>query len=275
MAIVTVNGRRAYYHDGGVAWKAGQPTVAFIHGAGGDHTLWQLQSRALAHQGFNVAVLDLPGHGQSEDVTDIGSVADFAAWVADVLRVAGVTRTALVGHSMGACIAVELAASQPDFVSAVALVGTGMPMKVSAQLLRDTQEDTPQAVRFITAFGHGRPAHLTTAPVPGSWLMGAGAALLARTAGAVLHRDFAVCDAWDGQAGAPRVRCPALVVAGAEDRMTPPRLGKALADALTNAAGGARYVQVPRSGHMVPTEAPRPLLRLLREFLPAAVASAA
>jgi len=135
--------------------------------------------------------------------------------------------------------------------------------QVSPELLRDTTEDKPRAVDFITAFAHGKPAHLGHAPTPGNWMMGSGAALIAACSADVLHRDFAVCDAWDGAAAAAEVQCPTLVVAGAADRMTPPRAGKAIADAVT----GARYELLPATGHMIPSEAPRQLLRLLQDFL--------
>lgn len=265
MAEVTIEGRRAHYHDGGVAWAAERPAVVFIHGAGGDHTLWQQQSRALAHHGCNVAALDLPGHGRSEDVPALESVGAFAAWVADFLAAAGLARAALVGHSLGACIALELAATQPGRVSALALAGAGLAMPVSPALLADSAENPPQAVRFIAAYAHGRPMHLGHAPTPGNWMMGSSTALMDACSGPVLHRDFAVCNAWDGAPLAPQVRCPTLVVAGALDRMTPPRAGKALADAVP----GARYELLPGCGHMIPVEAPRALLRLLRDFLAA------
>jgi pimeloyl-ACP methyl ester carboxylesterase len=263
MPTIPLDGRRATLHDGGVAWQPGRPALAFIHGAGADHSIWQQQSRALAHHGFNVAALDLPGHGRSDDVPAIASVGDYARWVAAALAAAGLERAALVGHSMGACIAVELAAAAPERVTALALVGTGLPMKVSAGLLHDTQDDPPRAVNFITAFAHGRPTHMGHAPTPGNWVMGSDAALLAACTPQVLHRDFAVCDAWQGAPVAARVRCRTLVVAGAGDRMTPPRAGRALAEAIP----GARYELLPGCGHMIPSEAPRALLRLLGAFL--------
>ena len=266
MATVQVTGKRAYYHDGGVAWREEVPFVVFLHGAGMDHTLWQQQSRALAHHGFNVAAVDLPGHGRSEDVEDpsaIASIADYAAWLAAFLSAAGIARAALVGHSMGAPIALTLAAHEPDRVAALVLVGAGLQMKVSQDLLRDTGENMPRAVGFITAYAHGRPSHLGGAPTPGNWLLGSASALVGASSSEVLHRDFQVCAIWDGAPLAPRVNCPTLVVAGGGDRMTPPSAGKALAEAVP----GARYELFSRAGHMLPTEEPRKLLKLLREFL--------
>lgn len=263
MATTLVQGHRVYYHDGGVAWGPGRSAVVFIHGAGMDHTLWQQQSRALAHHGFNVAALDLPGHGRSEDAAGLDSMAAHADWVGAFLDAAGLERAAVVGHSLGACIALELAARHPQRVSALALVGAGLQMPVSPELLRDTAEDPAHAVDFITAYGHGRPAHLGHAPTPGNWMMGSATALIGACPPAVLHRDFTVCDGWDGTAVAGQVTCPTLVVAGAGDRMTPPRMGKALAEAVP----GTRYELLPGAGHMLPTEAPRVLLKLLQGFL--------
>jgi pimeloyl-ACP methyl ester carboxylesterase len=263
MASLRVSGRDVYFHDGGVHWAPQRPAVVFIHGAGGDHSLWQQQSRALAHHGSNVAALDLPGHGRSADVPGLAAVADLVDWLAAFLDAAGLARAALVGHSLGACIGLELAARRPERVTALALLGAGLQMKVSAELLRDTAEDLPRAVNFITAYGHGRPAQLGLAPTPGNWMMGSSSALLAACSAEVLHRDFALCDAWDGTAAAAQVRCPTLVVAGAGDRMTPARAGKALAAAVP----GARYELLPGAGHMLPVEAPRALLKLLSDFL--------
>jgi pimeloyl-ACP methyl ester carboxylesterase len=72
-----------------------------------------------------------------------------------------------------------------------------------------------------------------------------------------------VCDKWSGATLAPQVRCPVFVLSGAGDRMTPPRSGKQLADAIP----GARYEVVPLVGHMLPTEAPRLVLKKITEWL--------
>ena len=42
----------------------GRKGIVFVHGSGGDHTRWDGQSKALQGE-FNVAALNLPGHGLS------------------------------------------------------------------------------------------------------------------------------------------------------------------------------------------------------------------
>jgi pimeloyl-ACP methyl ester carboxylesterase len=50
-----------YAYTGGKAFDATQPTLVFIHGVLNDHSVWILQTRYLAHHGFNVLAIDLPG----------------------------------------------------------------------------------------------------------------------------------------------------------------------------------------------------------------------
>ena len=58
----TVDGKRVYAATGGKPFDPHLPTVVFIHGAGGDHTVWALQTRWFAHHGRCVLAIDLPGH---------------------------------------------------------------------------------------------------------------------------------------------------------------------------------------------------------------------
>ena len=265
MASINVNGKQCGYGNGGKAWATGQPAVALIHGAGGDHTVWMLQSRALAHAGWNVVALDLPGHGESQDDPAIKSVPDLANWVHAVLQALRQTRVALVGHSMGACVALTYAATWPQDVLALALVGSALKMPVNSQLLHNCLVDKQQAIDFILGFGHDRGMQIGGAPAPGSWVLGASAALLRRCPGEVLHRDFAVCDQWDGPSYAPQVSAPTLIIAGAHDRMTPAKAGKEMAQRIA----GAVIEVLPGVGHMLPVEAPRPVMKHLRSFLDA------
>ena len=54
---LAVEGRRVFAGTGGRPFDRGLPTVAFLHGAGMDHSVWALQSRYLAHHGRAVLAL--------------------------------------------------------------------------------------------------------------------------------------------------------------------------------------------------------------------------
>lgn len=262
MPTLTVNSHQVFYADGGRSWVAEQPSVVLVHAAAVTHTAWQQQSRALAHHGFNVAAVDLPGHGRSENSAGLDTVEDLADWLAEFLAVWKREPVLLVGHSLGAAIALTLAANHPACVKALVLVGCGLRIPVNAGLLEDCSNNPARAIEFITKYGHAKTAQLGASPVPGASLIGTALALMAPASSAVLRQDFEACNHWDGSRYASRIACPALIVQGKSDRMTP--LTKA--GELTAQIPGASMTVLPGIGHMVPGEAPRELLNLLRDF---------
>jgi pimeloyl-ACP methyl ester carboxylesterase len=124
----------------------------FVHGALHDHSVWILQSRYLAHHGFAVLAVDLPGHGRSAGPA-LDTVEAMADWVLQ-LAAAGRKRATIVGHSMGSLIALEAAGARRRASSAIALVGTAYPMKVSDALLQAARDDEPRAFDMINQWSH-------------------------------------------------------------------------------------------------------------------------
>ena len=262
-----LDGHTAYAYTGGRPLDAARPGVVFVHGALHDHSVWIQQSRYLAHHGHSVLAVDLPAHGRSGG-TPLG-VEAAGDWVARLVQACGLGRVALVGHSLGSLIALEAAARLGERASALAMVGTAYPMKVSAALLQLALDDPLRGMKLVNQLsisGHAsKPSH----PGPGFSLHGGNLALMRRThaghrAGNLFHADFTACDAYAGLAqAAPRVRCPVTLVLGARDQMTPPKATAELVKALT-----PRVITLP-SGHALMGEAPDALLDALREVLQA------
>jgi pyruvate dehydrogenase E2 component (dihydrolipoamide acetyltransferase) len=102
-----------------------QTPLLLIHGFGGDHLNWMFNQAELAAD-RDVYALDLPGHGGStKDVGD-GSLAHLAQITAAWLAALELKQVHLVGHSMGAGVALNLALAQPDVVqSLTAICGAG------------------------------------------------------------------------------------------------------------------------------------------------------
>jgi pimeloyl-ACP methyl ester carboxylesterase len=260
---LTVGGGRAYAYTGGKAFDAKLPTIVFVHGGEQDHSVWALQSRYLAHHGYGVLALDLPGHGRSEG-PPLASIAEMADWIVALLDAAGVKRAALVGHSMGSLVALDCAARFPERVQAVALLGATFPMRVAPELLDATRNDEPLAQRMINAWSHATYAQYPGNPGPGFWVIGANLRLMQRAKRGVLHADFSACNDYaEGLARAAKVRCPALLVSGRRDQMTPARGGRALAAAIP----GALFVELEGCGHNVMAEKPDEVLDHLVRFL--------
>ena len=93
--LLAVEGREVYAGTGGRPFAPERPAVVFIHGAGLDHTCWQLQSRWFAWHGWSVLAVDLPGHGRSAGPPR-ESIGDLVAFVEALLAAA---RTPLVAQT--------------------------------------------------------------------------------------------------------------------------------------------------------------------------------
>lgn len=267
---LVVQQREAYAYTGGKPFDGQRPCVVMIHGALNDHSVWGLQSRYLAHHGWSVLAVDLPGHGRSAGPA-LPDVETLGAWLVDLLAAAGVGRAALVGHSMGSLVALEAAAALGERATHLIMVGTAYPMKVSPALL-DAARDTPLvAIDRVTAYSHSTLAPKPSAPGPGSWLHGGSRALMRRMleryaaqhdgANLFVH-DFGVCDRYAGaEQAAARVRCPVQLLLGRRDQMTSP---KATADQVRWLRAEVRRVE---AGHNLMAEAPDGVLNAMKDFL--------
>ena len=256
-----------YAYTGGKDFDAAKPTVVFIHGVLNDHSVWILQSRYLAHHGWNVLAIDLPGHCKSGGEPP-ASVQEASSAILELLDAAGVPQAVLVGHSFGSLIALETAARAPERVSQLVLVGTAFPMRVSPALLEASVSAPMKAIDMVNTFSHSTLAPPPSALGPGTWLYGGSRALMRRVLASntrvnVFHSGFMACDSYaDGERAMAQVQCPTLFVLGSQDQMTPPKAAQSLIEQAKN----AHVVKLP-AGHALMTEAPDGVLRALQDFL--------
>ncbi len=262
-----VNGQRAYCYTGGKAFDAAKPTAIFVHGALHDHSVWILQTRSLAHHGWNVLAVDLPGHCRSEGLPP-ASVEEAAGFILALMDAAGVHKAALIGHSFGSLIALEAAARAPDRCSHLVLLGTAFPMKVSAALLEGSLKDPSKAIDLVNVFSRSTLAPPPSALGPGTWVFGSSRALMRRVLASnprvnVFHAGFKACDDYTGGLEAmAAVTAPVLFILGRADQMTPPKAAQAL---IGRAARGK--VVLLDVGHHLMLEAPEGSLAAIRDFL--------
>jgi pimeloyl-ACP methyl ester carboxylesterase len=252
-----IDGHAVFGATGGREHEASRPLAVFAHGAGLDHTVWALQSRWLAFHGWNVVALDLPGHGRS-DGPPLPSIAAMAAWLAAVIdatvsKSAASKSAALIGHSMGALIALEAAARFPERVQSIVLIGAAAAMPVHPDLLAASAANEHAAIDMVNLWGHGHTAGLGGSCAPGVWMVGAAERILEKAAPGVLHNDLKACNAYrGGLAAAAQVAAPALLICGERDQMTPLTGGRALAASIL----GATIVALQGAGHMLLAERP-------------------
>ena len=263
---LTVQGLEAYAYTGGKPFDASQPTIAFVHGALNDHSVWTLLARWAAHHGFGVLAVDLPGHMRSAG-PGLKSVEAMADWLLAVLDAAGVKQAALAGHSLGSLIALEAASRAPERATRLLMFGTTVPMPVTDALLNASRDAPHQAIEMTIQYSFSTLAAKPSYPGPGVWLRGSARGLMRQVLAhggdpLLFHTDFVACNGYKGGlAAAERVRCPAHLILGAADQMTPPRSTREISTALK-----ATVHTVP-GGHFLMQECPDDVLAAMRQAL--------
>ena len=192
------------------------------------------------------------------------TVEEMAGWVIAVLDTLEISNAALVGHSLGSLIALECAASHNQRVRAIALVGTTSPMPVSDAILNAAEADDHAAFDMLTQWGFSKRHQFGGNRNSGIWMIGNTLRLYERSGPGVLFHDMRACNEYaSGTDQASKVTCPALLILGAEDRLTPVRSTRALQEAIPSPV-----VEVlPGAGHTIMVEAPNAMLDALHKVL--------
>lgn len=255
----------AYVYTGGKDFDPAKPSVVFIHGSANDHSVWTLQARYFAHHGWNALAPDLPGHGRSFGDAK-NSIAGAADWIINLLDNGAIAHAALVGHSMGSLIALDVAARYPARILQIALIGASVPMPVSDALLDAANSKPEDAFDMLNIWGHSPHLKWGRNPSPGTSALMANRRLLAQSHPGVLAKDLTACRAFQmDDAALAAIKLPALVVAGANDLLTPAKASTALATRL----GNATMTTLADAGHSMMQETPGEVLDALKGFLKA------
>ncbi|MFF0448932.1 3-oxoadipate enol-lactonase [Streptomyces sp. NPDC004609] len=219
--------------------------------------VWDPQAAALARH-HRVVRWDLPGHGGSPATPRPTTLAGLGRLVLGLADSLGHASFAYAGVSLGGAVGTWLAAHHPGRVTSLALLCTSArfgepgPWRERAELVR-TEGTGPLAASapgrwFTPAFAaSGDPA---TAALSADQLAAdpeAYAACCEILAGADLRSDLA------------RITAPTLVVAGRDDRATPPAHARALADGIRD----AQLLELPRAAHLANVERPKAVLDAL------------
>ncbi|MFT4744919.1 MAG: pimeloyl-ACP methyl ester carboxylesterase [Nitriliruptoraceae bacterium] len=110
-------------------------TVVLLHGVGDSSVSWAPVMAGLAKD-HDVIAPDLLGHGQSDKPRADYSLGAFANGMRDLLGVLEVERATIVGHSLGAGVAMQLAYQYPALVERLVLVSAGGVSRSVSPLLR-------------------------------------------------------------------------------------------------------------------------------------------
>ncbi|MBB5953852.1 3-oxoadipate enol-lactonase [Saccharothrix tamanrassetensis] len=245
---------------GGIGYRLrgnGPPLVLLATLAGS----WMRQLPALS-QHFTILTYDMRGFGDSPSDTGFPTNAQHADDLAALLDHLDIDRAVVIGMSHGGLVAQHFAAKHTDRLSGLGLVATFAAPHGPTQLL----------LRMLNGF-------LERDDLPGFWEVLKSMLFSAAGAPAMLRREAALRRAMfdqydvaalssiytqalehDSRTWLAGLRCPTLVVGGAEDILFPPVLTEGLAGLVP----GARTELLP-AAHIPPVEAPQQFNELVVE----------
>jgi pimeloyl-ACP methyl ester carboxylesterase len=249
-----------------LAWgDSSDPLVVLLHGGGANAHWWDHIAPALAPHCYVVA-LDFRGHGDS-DHPEALQVGAFNADLESLLTHLGRADVVIVGHSMGAHVALDHAANHPATRGLVLIDLSRGGARRSRRVARlalalrraySSREEATERYRFIPAAEHVDEAlrrhiaeHSVRESSDGRW-------------------SFNFDPRWFGVASRPKpdpshVRCPTLLLRGAESTLLSDEGARALRDEIPK----CRLIEIERAGHHVLLDQPDAVVSAIGEFLSA------
>jgi pimeloyl-ACP methyl ester carboxylesterase len=233
--------------------------LVFLHGVGGGHHAWEEQVPYFGRLGYPSHAWDQPGYGKSA-VVEPYDLEQISASLARLIESLGGEPVVLVGHSMGGFIAQETYARYPKLVAAMALCFT------SPAFAGGSSEFTRQ---FLAARVGPLDEGKTMAEIAAKLIptMGSNSKLAEQIMAGVppdtYRKAVKLLTTFDRRKELADIKVPALLVAGAEDKVAPPSVMEKMAGKIP----GAEYVLMPDCGHLGPMDQPDAFNAILLEFL--------
>lgn len=241
--------------DGGLCfverWPGTGPTVLCLHTAGQSGVQYRRAAPAVAAYGFDVLVVDLPGHGRSEPVPG-GPVSDlswYATWVLDLLETLAVPNPYLIGCSIGASIALDAATRLDSTAGVLALDPSGVLGTEGTVPRTPLLEDSASpSMRDRTYYGTLAACGRAVPPEQTELI----AAMHCREDWHITTSDIQGALTHDIRAQLPAIRCPVYLLTGEDDYFVPPERVRRIAELMPH----ARFEVMPGVGHYPIEELP-------------------
>ncbi len=227
-----VAGQRAFVER----WPGDRGTILCIHTAGQSGAQYRDAAPALAARGFEVLVVDLPGHGRSEPVEG-GPVDDlgwYAQWCVELLDAWGAAPVWLLGCSIGGAIALDIAArSQARVRGVVALDPSGVLGGADGWVPRSPllEDSGSPSMRERTYLGTVEACGTAAPPAR----VEAIAQMHCREDWHVTVSDIHGAFTHDIQSSLPGISCPVYLAAGEDDYFVPSQRVRRIAELLPRA----------------------------------------
>ena len=267
MPKVDIRNHDISYSYNGVSSDTSNSTIVLIHGAGGQEIDWpkawrdanaQAKSMGLTPSNhgviklfnaglddYSIYAVDLPGHGKSDGKSK-SSIGEYSNDIIDFLNAMELENVCLVGHSMGAAIALNASLTQHWRIRSVVAIGGASKMYVTDSILEGLQNTFEATVDNIVKYSwHKQTGAIADSQQMAKYFREKAKQRILNAGSRTVHRDFLACSKFDLDEHLGDISVPVLVIASDCDRMVPLHVSQKMAEKLPN----ARFVILEGCGH--------------------------
>jgi len=249
-------------------------TLILIGGLTRDHTIWRHIIEHLAKD-FKVLVFDNRGSGRTDKPDVDYSIAMLSNDLAELINVLGIGKPIIIGHSMGAFMAMHYAAKYPDKLAGLVLCSACVKqvpagceyLQKRIDLVQDnihkgvcsstaSESDIRKAMPWLYSKSFLSDENSISSVIQhevNNVYPQPGAAFVKQAIACLNHNEIS-------QLG--NICTPTLVISGEEDRIVTPQVSHELTDAITP----AQLVILEDAAHMIQIEQPRIFINILTDF---------
>ncbi len=242
MSAIVIDGGLIHYES----WGRGNPLI-LLHGWLGSWRYWMPTMEELSEQ-YRTYALDLWGFGDSDKSTERHGVEKYVNLLKNFMDELAVAPAALVGHSLGATVAVKFAVANPDRVTRLMVVSLPVIGEAINCRLLICGGTSP----FSRLLGGRRPVDYEEVLTETE-----------KASESVIALTVQDCAALDLREDLRQIEVPLLAVYGEKDNIVDP----AQARLLENTARNIRSITLPGSRHFPMLDEASKFHRLLRDFL--------
>jgi len=198
-------------------------TLVLLHGAGCTKHVWPKipppaftqNNSTHSQQSPGIVAIDLPGHGDSEQSTDM-SMDGYTKAVWSWIQQQGFENLYLCGHSMGGAIAQQLTYLYPTQIKGAVLLNTGAKLKTNPDFIEQISKvhSRQQAIDSIIK--------LSTFNTENTTASNTVADMFNNTKPEVLLQDLRNCNQIDNMEHIKDIHIPALIITGDHDQLALP-----------------------------------------------------
>ena len=213
-----------------MAWRSANDLTGSMGLTPSNHGVIKLFNAGL--DDYSIYAVDLPGHGKSDGKSK-STIEEYSIDIMDFLDAMELENVCLVGHSMGAAIALNASLSQHWRIRSVVAIGGARKIMGKDSILEGLQNTFEATVDDIVKYSwHNQTGAIADSQQMASYFREKAKQRILNAGSRTVHGDFLACSRFDLDKRLVEISVPVLVIASDCDRMVPLHVSQEMAEKL-------------------------------------------